>query len=110
MNELLKVLQVHGPGISSNANVKKALLRLGITESKEVMLDKEKINQVESFSYLGRVFNKDGGCNEDFQDFLIQKQILSIVYNSNNITLNHKIFSKLMKIFQANYKDAYRRD
>jgi hypothetical protein len=34
---------------------------------KKVMLDKEKIDQVKSFSYLGSIISKDGGSSEDIK-------------------------------------------
>jgi len=57
MNELLKALQVHGARINLKINVKKTRsIRLGISEDEKMMLGSEMIDQVGSFTYLGRVF------------------------------------------------------
>jgi hypothetical protein len=54
MNELLEVLQVQGARIGTKINVKQTkLLRLGISKDEKVMLGNVKINQVNSFTYLG---------------------------------------------------------
>ena len=63
-NEPSEVLQVQYAK-SLKINVKKTKsLRLGISEGKDVMLDNEKIHQVDSFNYLGSIINKDGGQNK----------------------------------------------
>jgi hypothetical protein len=47
-------------------NVKKTKsLRLGISEDKKMTLGNEKIDQVDSFTYLGSIISKDGGSSED---------------------------------------------
>ena len=47
-------------------NVKKSKsLRLGISEGEEVTFGNEKIDQVESLTYLGSIISKDDGCSED---------------------------------------------
>ena len=38
---------------------------LGISEGEEVVLVNEKINQVDSFTYLSSIISKDGRCSED---------------------------------------------
>ena len=46
-------------------NVKKTnSLRLGISESEKVTLSNEKIDQVDSFTYLDSIISKDGGRSE----------------------------------------------
>ena len=66
MNEFLEVLRVQGAKIGQKINIKRAkLLRLGINEDEKVKLGNEKINQVDSFIYLGSSISKDGGSNED---------------------------------------------
>ena len=40
-------------------------LRLGISENEKVTLDSEKIDQLDSSTYLGSTISKDGGSSED---------------------------------------------
>ena len=61
MNESLEVLPVQGTRICLKINVKKtASLRLGISEGEEAILGNEKIDPLDSFTYLGSIINKDG--------------------------------------------------
>ena len=47
-------------------NVKKTKsLRLGISEDEKVTLGEEKIDQVNSFTYLGIIISRDGKGSED---------------------------------------------
>jgi len=66
MNELLEVLRVQGARIGFKINVKKTnSQRLGISEDEKVTLGNEKIDQVDSFTVLCSIVNKDGGSGED---------------------------------------------
>lgn len=66
MNDIYEVLRAQGTWTALKINIKKSkLLRLGISKSEEVMLGDKKINQVDSFTYLGSIKSKDGGCSED---------------------------------------------
>ena len=59
-------MRVQGSRIGLKVNGKKAIsLRLGISEDEKVTLGKEKIDQVDSFTYLGIIIRKDGGNSED---------------------------------------------
>jgi len=74
-NVFLEIFIVHGARISLNVNVKKAkLLRLGISEGEEVMLGKEKVNQVDSFTYIGSIISKDSGCNKDIKSKILKTE------------------------------------
>ena len=56
MNELLEALQVQGARIGLKNYVKKTKsLRLGISEDEKVAVGDEKIDQVDSFPYLGSI-------------------------------------------------------
>ena len=66
MNELLEVLRVQGTRICLKTNAKKTeSLTLWISEDEKVTLDNDKINQVDSFNYLGNIISEDDGCSED---------------------------------------------
>jgi hypothetical protein len=66
MNTILKILQVHGARIGLKINLEKnKSLRLGISESEEVVSGNKKIDQVDRLNYLCSIISKDGGCNED---------------------------------------------
>jgi len=61
-------LQVQGAGISLKINVKETKsLRVEISQDEKVTLSNETINQVESFTYIGIIISKDGGCLEDIK-------------------------------------------
>jgi hypothetical protein len=49
-------------------------LKLGISEGEKLMMGNEKINQVDSFTYLGSIINKDGGCSEDVKSRIVEKK------------------------------------
>ena len=51
-------------------------LRLGISESEQVTLGNEKIDQVRSFSYLGSIISKDGGSSEDVKSRIAKAQVV----------------------------------
>ena len=58
MNEILEVLRVQGARIGLKINVKKTKsLRLGISEDEKVTLGNEKIDQMDSFTYLGSIIS-----------------------------------------------------
>ena len=68
IDELLNVLCVQGARICLVIDVKKTKsLRLGISEDENVTLGNEKINEVDSFTYLGSIISRDGGCSDDFK-------------------------------------------
>ena len=80
MNEFLEVLRVHGTRIGSKINVKKnKSLRLGISEDKNIMPVNEKINQVDSSTYLGSIITKDGESSQDVTDVDRCSQMLTDV-------------------------------
>ena len=60
-------------------DVKKSKLpRLGISGGEEVILSNKKIDQVDSFTYLGSIISKDGGCSEDVKSTITKaKDIFS---------------------------------
>ena len=65
MNQLIEVLRVQSASIGLKINVKKAKsLTLGISKDEKVTLGNEKVDKVDSFTYLGRIVSKDGGSNE----------------------------------------------
>ena len=65
MNELLEVLWVQGARIGLKISVKKTKsLWLGISEDEKVTLGNEKIDQVDSFTYLGSIIRNNGGRSE----------------------------------------------
>ena len=57
MNERLEILRVQNARIGLKINVKKT--------TSMVSLGNEKIDQLDSFTYLGSIISKDGGCRED---------------------------------------------
>ena len=62
-------------GIDLKINVKKTKsLRLGISEDEKVMLGNEKIDQVESLTYLGNILSKDVGSGEDVKNRITKTQ------------------------------------
>ena len=66
MNEFIEDLRVQGPRIGLKIKVKKTKsTRLGISKDEKVTLGNEKIDQVDSFTYLGSIISKDGGSSED---------------------------------------------
>ena len=66
MKELLEVLQVKGARKGLKIFVKKVKsLRLGISEAEKLTLGNEKIDQVDSFTYLGSIISKEDGSCED---------------------------------------------
>ena len=75
MNELPLFLRGEGARIPLKISVKKTkLLRLGINVDKKVMIGNEKIIQVDSFTYLGSMISKDGGCSEDVKSKIAKTQ------------------------------------
>ena len=75
MNELLDVLRVQGARIGLKVNGKKAKLqRVGTREDEKVTLSKEKIDQVDTFTYLDSIINKDGGCLENAKSGIAKAQ------------------------------------
>ena len=46
-------------------------LRLGISEGEEVMLSHEKIDQLDSFTYLDSIIRKEGGRSEDVKGRIV---------------------------------------
>ena len=56
-------------------NIKKTeSLRLGIGEDEKVTLGIEKIDQVDSFTYLCSIISKDDGCLEDIKSRIAKNQ------------------------------------
>ena len=56
MNKLLKVSWIQGTRIGLKSNFKSIKhIRPGITEGKKVTLGNEKTNQLDSWTYLGRI-------------------------------------------------------
>ena len=47
-------------------------LRLGISEDDKVTLDNEKLDQVDSFTYLGSIMSKDTGRSEDVRSSIVK--------------------------------------
>ena len=73
MNGFLNALRVQGSKTGLKINVEKnKRLRLRIGE--DMMLGNKKIDQVDSFIYLGSTISKDGGCSEDFESRIVNSQ------------------------------------
>ena len=61
MIKLLEVLRVQGARIGLKINSKRTKsLRLRISKDEKVTVGKEKMGQVDSFTYLGSIISKDG--------------------------------------------------
>ena len=59
-------MRVQCARIDLKTNVKKTKsLWLGISEDEKVTLGNEKIDQMDSFTYLGSIISKDSGSSED---------------------------------------------
>ena len=68
MNKLIEVLRIQGARIGLKIIVKETKwLRLEIIEDEKVTLGEEKLDQVDSFTYLGIINSKDDGCSEDIK-------------------------------------------
>ena len=75
MNEHLKFLRVQGAIRSLIIDVKKTKsLRLGISKDGKGTLGSEKIDQVDSFTYLGSIISKDGGSSENVKSRITKAQ------------------------------------
>ena len=75
MNEFLEVLRIRGARIGLKNNVRKTKsLRLWISDDEKVTLGNEKIDQVGSFTYLGSIISKDGGCSENIKSRIAMAQ------------------------------------
>ena len=62
----LEILWIQGARIGLKRNVKKTKsLRLVISEDEKLSLGNEKIDQMESFTYLGNIISNDGGSSKD---------------------------------------------
>ena len=72
MNEFLDVLLFQGARFCLRINVKSR--RLGISEDEKVMLGNEKIRQGVSFTYLGSIISKDGGCSKGVKSRIAEAQ------------------------------------
>ena len=55
-------------------------LKLGISKGEEVMLDNEKIDQVDSFTYLGSIISKGGGYSEDVKSIMAKTKIQCVFF------------------------------
>ena len=69
MNEFLGCFENSGRKKRLENYVKKTVnsLRLRICEVKEMILGNEKIDQLDSFTYLIIIISKDGGCGKDVE-------------------------------------------
>ena len=66
MNNFLKVLRTWDERIGLKIHVQKSRsFSMGISEEGEMILGNEKIDQVDSFIYLGISVSKNGGCCGD---------------------------------------------
>ena len=75
MKELAKFLRVQGARIGLKINVKKTKsLRLGKSEDEKVKLGNEKIDHVDSFTYLDSIISKDGWSSEDVKSRIAKAQ------------------------------------
>jgi len=75
MKELLEVLRVQGARIGLNITVKKTKsLRLRIREDEKLTLGNKRIDQVDSFTFLGNIISKDGGSIEDVKSRIAKAQ------------------------------------
>jgi len=74
----LEVLQLQGAKPSLKINVLRTKsLRLGISEDDKVTLGYEKIDQVDSFTYLGSIISADDGRSEDIKSRIAKAQGVS---------------------------------
>ena len=56
-----------------NINTKRSKsLRLGISEDEKMTLGNKKIDQVNSFTYLGIITSKGGGSSEDVKSRIVR--------------------------------------
>ena len=80
-------------------------LRINIDDDSPVRLDGEDIEDVNSFTYLGSIINKEGGTKEDVNNRLKKARaafsMLSKIWRSTNIRTNTKI-----RIFNSNVKSV----
>ena len=75
INELLEGLRVQGARIGLRIDVKKTKSpRLRINEEEQMTLGNKKDDQVDSFTYLGSIINKDGGSSEDVKSRIANAQ------------------------------------
>ena len=75
MIEFLELLRVSGEKKVLKINVEKTKgQRLEISEIEKVMFGNEKINQLDSFTYLGSIITKDGGCSKDVKSRIVKDQ------------------------------------
>ena len=67
--------RVQGYKVGLKIDVKQTKsLRLGISEEEKVKQGNEKIDQVDSFSYLGNIISKDSGSSEDIKSRIVKAQ------------------------------------
>ena len=96
MKELLEVLRVQGARIGLNITVKKTKsLRLRIREDEKLTLGNKRIDQVDSFTFLGNIISKDGGSIEDVKSRIAKaggiSSLLKKVWKNRRISLQPKI-------------------
>jgi hypothetical protein len=71
----LEILKAEGARTGMKINVKKTKsLRLGISDGEKVMLGNERIDQVNGFTYLGSIINKNGRCSGDDKNRIAKAQ------------------------------------
>ena len=80
-------------------------MRINIDDNSPVKLDGEDIEDVDSFTYLGSILNKEGGTQEDVNNRLKKARtafgMLTKIWRSTSIRTNTKI-----KIFNSNVKSV----
>ena len=87
-------------GLKKNVS-KTKLLRVNATTACSLMVDGEKIEEVESFCYLGSYITRDGGAEKDAEHRIIKTSkafgAMHKIWRSNKISTNLKI-----KFFKTN--------
>ena len=75
INDFLDVLWVNGARIGLKINVEKTKsLRLGISEDEMVTLGSQKVDQLDSFTYIGSIICKSVGSSEDVKSQIVKAQ------------------------------------
>ena len=84
VGKMNKFFEVESPGLKIGLEImgkKTQSLKPIINEGEEVMLRNKKINQANSFTYLGSNIIKDCGCNEDVKRSMGVAECLFCIVN-----------------------------
>ena len=76
MNQLVEVLRVQDARIVFKISIKKTKsIRLGIRKGEEMILGSDKIDQVDSFTYICSIISLGGRCSEDVTNGIAKAQV-----------------------------------